>query len=118
MTQCPHSVFIFDEVDKMREGIIDAIKPFINHYTAIDGVDYRLAISLQICIISFKLIFQKRYTMHYYVIVLATIGNDCKKTPSGSLINDVTQKGEWVRHFVTTGHEALGISARKLSKLA
>jgi len=38
---CQQNVFIFDEVDKMPVGVLDGIKPFLDHYEAIDGVDYR-----------------------------------------------------------------------------
>lgn len=38
---CHHNIFIFDEVDKMPPGVLDGIKPFLDHYEAIDGVDYR-----------------------------------------------------------------------------
>lgn len=41
---CPHSVFIFDEMDKMHPGLIDAIKPFLDYYEQVDGVSYRKAI--------------------------------------------------------------------------
>ena len=34
VTECPQSLFIFDEIDKMGEGIIDAIKPFIDFHEA------------------------------------------------------------------------------------
>ncbi|PRD23019.1 UNVERIFIED_CONTAM: Torsin-1B [Trichonephila clavipes] len=39
--KCGQSLFIFDEMDKMSPGIIDAIKPFIDFHDEIDGVDYR-----------------------------------------------------------------------------
>ncbi|GIY83189.1 torsin-1A [Caerostris darwini] len=39
--KCGQSLFIFDEMDKMAPGIIDAIKPYIDFYDEIDGVDYR-----------------------------------------------------------------------------
>ncbi|GBN15064.1 Torsin-1B [Araneus ventricosus] len=39
--KCGQSLFVFDEMDKMAPGIIDAIKPFIDFYDEIDGVDYR-----------------------------------------------------------------------------
>ena len=29
------------QVDKMPAGVLDAVKPFLDHYDAIDGVDYR-----------------------------------------------------------------------------
>ena len=31
----------FFQVDKMPSGVLDAVKPFLDHYEAIDGVDYR-----------------------------------------------------------------------------
>jgi len=40
-SSCPQNIFIFDEVDKMPVGVLDGIKPFLDHYEAIDGVDYR-----------------------------------------------------------------------------
>lgn len=44
--QCQRSIFIFDEVDKMPEGIIDAITPFADFYKDINGVDFRKNIFL------------------------------------------------------------------------
>lgn len=44
VSACPHSVFIFDEMDKMHQGLIDAIKPFLDYYEQVDGVSYRKAI--------------------------------------------------------------------------
>uniref|UniRef100_A0A8C5PSZ6 Torsin n=1 Tax=Leptobrachium leishanense TaxID=445787 RepID=A0A8C5PSZ6_9ANUR len=44
VTDCKRSVFIFDEVDKMHPGLIDAIKPYLDYYEHIGGVDYRKAI--------------------------------------------------------------------------
>ena len=44
MTACPQSVFIFDEMDKMPEGVIDAIKPFIDYHELIQGIDFRRSI--------------------------------------------------------------------------
>eukprot|EP00092_Neocalanus_flemingeri_P055137 GFUD01065063.1.p1 GENE.GFUD01065063.1~~GFUD01065063.1.p1 ORF type:complete len:263 (-),score=82.69 GFUD01065063.1:116-904(-) len=43
---CHHNIFIFDEVDKMPPGVLDSIKPFLDHYEHIDGVDYRKNIFL------------------------------------------------------------------------
>lgn len=42
--QCGRSLFIFDEVDKMPEGLIDRISPYMDCNDNIDGVDYRKAI--------------------------------------------------------------------------
>lgn len=44
MSACASSMFIFDEMDKLHPGIIDAIKPFLDYYEQIDGVSYRKAI--------------------------------------------------------------------------
>lgn len=41
---CGRSLFIFDEMDKMHVGIIEAIKPFIDHHVHIDGTDFRKSI--------------------------------------------------------------------------
>ncbi|XP_002742201.1 torsin-1A-like [Saccoglossus kowalevskii] len=41
VTQCQRQLFIFDEMDKMHPGLIDVLKPFLDHYPEIDGVDYR-----------------------------------------------------------------------------
>ncbi|XP_069741261.1 torsin-1B-like isoform X2 [Narcine bancroftii] len=41
---CARSIFIFDEMDKMQAGLIDAIKPYLDYYENIDGVVYRKAI--------------------------------------------------------------------------
>ncbi|XP_066436592.1 torsin-1A-like [Eleutherodactylus coqui] len=41
---CERSIFVFDEIDKMHPGLIDAIKPFLDYYDNIDGVSYRKAI--------------------------------------------------------------------------
>ncbi|XP_054164533.1 torsin-1A-like [Oppia nitens] len=42
--QCPRSLFIFDEIDKLVPGVIDAIKPFIDYNQFADSIDYRKAI--------------------------------------------------------------------------
>ncbi|XP_078406228.1 torsin-1A-like [Cetorhinus maximus] len=44
VTLCGRSMFIFDEMDKMQAGLIDAIKPYLDYYDNIDGVVYRNAI--------------------------------------------------------------------------
>jgi len=45
-SSCSHNIFIFDEVDKMPTGVLDGVKPFLDHYENIDGVDYRKNIFL------------------------------------------------------------------------
>uniref|UniRef100_A0AC34FJR4 Torsin n=1 Tax=Panagrolaimus sp. ES5 TaxID=591445 RepID=A0AC34FJR4_9BILA len=44
LTSCSHSLFIFDEVDKLPSQVIDAIKPFIDHNIKITNADPRRAI--------------------------------------------------------------------------
>ncbi|KAJ3605749.1 hypothetical protein NHX12_027793 [Muraenolepis orangiensis] len=44
VTNCAHSMFIFDEMDKMHPGLIDGIKPFLDYHDKLDGVSYRRAI--------------------------------------------------------------------------
>ncbi|XP_042365104.1 torsin family 1 isoform X1 [Plectropomus leopardus] len=44
VTNCAHSMFIFDEMDKMHPGLIDSIKPYLDYYDKLDGVSYRKAI--------------------------------------------------------------------------
>ncbi|VDK65395.1 unnamed protein product [Onchocerca ochengi] len=44
VSKCERSLFIFDEVDKMPAKVIDALKPFIDHYEYLEGVDFRKSI--------------------------------------------------------------------------
>ncbi|XP_032949323.1 torsin-1B-like [Rhinolophus ferrumequinum] len=44
VSACASSMFIFDEMDKLHLGIIDAIKPFLDYYEQVDGVSYQKAI--------------------------------------------------------------------------
>ena len=37
-------MFIFDEVDKMPEGVLDAIAPYLEYHPHVRGVDYKKAI--------------------------------------------------------------------------
>ena len=37
---CQRSLFIFDEIDKLPEGVIDIIKPFVDHNKFVDSIDY------------------------------------------------------------------------------
>lgn len=44
---CPRSLFVFDEVDKLPEGLLDALYPFISHSGHnLDGIEYKKAIFL------------------------------------------------------------------------
>lgn len=42
--KCPRTLFIFDEVDKVPAGLMDTLKPFLEHHLQVGGVDYRKAI--------------------------------------------------------------------------
>ncbi|GAB1286202.1 Torsin-1A [Apodemus speciosus] len=44
VSTCARSIFIFDEMDKMHAGLIDAIKPFLDYYDVVDEVSYQKAI--------------------------------------------------------------------------
>jgi hypothetical protein len=44
LTSCSHSLFIFDEIDKLPSQVIDAIKPFIDHNIKITNADPRRAV--------------------------------------------------------------------------
>ena len=44
ISECQQSVFIFDEIDKMPGGMIDAIKPFIDHHDLVGGLNFRRSI--------------------------------------------------------------------------
>jgi len=44
VTECETSIFIFDEIDKMPEGMIDGIKPFIDHHQSVEGQNFRKSI--------------------------------------------------------------------------
>ncbi|XP_053775678.1 torsin-1A isoform X3 [Desmodus rotundus] len=44
VSACARSIFIFDEMDKMHAGLIDAVKPFLDYYDHLDGVSYQKAI--------------------------------------------------------------------------
>ncbi|KAJ6657405.1 hypothetical protein lerEdw1_002572 [Lerista edwardsae] len=43
---CKQSLFIFDEVEKLHAGLLDVIKPYVDHYDSVDMVDYRQSIFL------------------------------------------------------------------------
>lgn len=38
---CARSLFVFDEVDKMPNGVLDGIRAFLDYIEAVDKVDYR-----------------------------------------------------------------------------
>ncbi|XP_066269438.1 torsin-1A-like [Branchiostoma lanceolatum] len=46
--RCQHSIFIFDHVDRMPRDLIDTIKPFVEEYVKVDGINFRKAIFILI----------------------------------------------------------------------
>lgn len=46
ITLCERQLFIFDEVEKLPEGLLDALKPFVDYYDKVEGLDYRKAVYL------------------------------------------------------------------------
>ena len=41
---CPRSLFIFDEMDKMPYGLIDVLKPYLDHHHEVERLDFRKSI--------------------------------------------------------------------------
>uniref|UniRef100_A0A0K0DF72 Torsin-like protein n=1 Tax=Angiostrongylus cantonensis TaxID=6313 RepID=A0A0K0DF72_ANGCA len=41
VTRCNRALFIFDEADKLPEQLLEAIKPFLDYYNSVGGVDFR-----------------------------------------------------------------------------
>ncbi|XP_045460966.1 torsin-1A [Harmonia axyridis] len=46
VSRCPKQLFLFDEVNQMPPGILDALKPFIDHFDDVKGISYKRAIFL------------------------------------------------------------------------
>ena len=44
VSKCSRSLFIFDEMDKMPPGLIDVLKPYLDHYPDVEKIDYRKSI--------------------------------------------------------------------------
>ena len=44
VSECPRSLFIFDEMDKMPIGLIDVLKPYLDYYPDVGKVDFRKSI--------------------------------------------------------------------------
>jgi len=44
VSKCPRSLFIFDEMDKMPIGLIDVLKPYLDHYPDVGKIDYRKSV--------------------------------------------------------------------------
>ena len=44
VSECARSLFVFDEVDKMPKGVLDAIHAYLDYIERVDNVDYRKSI--------------------------------------------------------------------------
>ncbi|CAG9822331.1 unnamed protein product [Phaedon cochleariae] len=44
VTDCPKQLFVFDEIDKMPDRLLDSIKPMLDHRALVDGADYTRAV--------------------------------------------------------------------------
>lgn len=44
VSKCHRSLFIFDEMDKMPVGLIDVLKPYLDHYPDVGKLDFRKSI--------------------------------------------------------------------------
>ena len=44
VSECPRSLFIFDEIHKMPIGLIDVLSPYLDHYRDVEKIDYRKSI--------------------------------------------------------------------------
>uniref|UniRef100_H2XLI1 Torsin-1A C-terminal domain-containing protein n=1 Tax=Ciona intestinalis TaxID=7719 RepID=H2XLI1_CIOIN len=44
VSKCGRSIFIFDEIDHMPVGLVDALKPYMSNEPVVHGVDYRKTI--------------------------------------------------------------------------
>lgn len=61
VTKCSDTLFIFDEVDKMPAGVLDALKPFMDHHSIIDGTDMSSSIFILLSNTGGKEIAQKTF---------------------------------------------------------
>lgn len=41
VSKCERSLFIFEDIQKMPSSVLDAVVPFIDYHSDIDGVDFR-----------------------------------------------------------------------------
>ncbi|CAJ0606853.1 unnamed protein product [Cylicocyclus nassatus] len=41
VSKCSRAMFIFDEADKLPEQLLEAVKPFLDYYDSVAGVDFR-----------------------------------------------------------------------------
>lgn len=65
--RCTQTLFIFDEAEKLHSGLINAIKPYMDHYDNVDGVNYRGAIFLFLRLVGFEKLRIMRNTLHLWL---------------------------------------------------
>ncbi|EYB94900.1 hypothetical protein Y032_0166g79 [Ancylostoma ceylanicum] len=41
VSKCSRAMFIFDEADKLPEQLLEAVKPFLDYYDSVGGIDFR-----------------------------------------------------------------------------
>ncbi|KAM3912065.1 torsin-1A-like [Leptodactylus fuscus] len=44
VSRCEHSIFIFDDIDKMHPELLHSLKPYLDYHDKIQGVSYRKSI--------------------------------------------------------------------------
>ncbi|XP_067948858.1 torsin-1A-like [Watersipora subatra] len=64
VSSCPRQLFIFDEVEDMPDGLLDALKPFLDHYESVQGTDYRSSIFLFLGNLGGKVLYKAAHNHH------------------------------------------------------
>ncbi|CAD5211823.1 unnamed protein product [Bursaphelenchus okinawaensis] len=64
LTNCERQLFVFDEIDKMPAGVLDAVRPFMDHYENIGTVDPRKSIYVFLSNAGANGIIKKTYDHH------------------------------------------------------
>ncbi|XP_067948857.1 torsin-1A-like [Watersipora subatra] len=64
VSSCPHQLFIFDEVDTIPDGVMDSLKPFLNHYESVQSTDYRSSIFLFLGNLGGEVLYDATYIHH------------------------------------------------------
>ncbi|KAL3280135.1 hypothetical protein HHI36_017638 [Cryptolaemus montrouzieri] len=63
VTNCPKQIFIFDEVNHMPAGVLDAIKPFIDYYDYINRINFREVIFIFLSNTGAQIVNEHTYTL-------------------------------------------------------
>lgn len=64
VSNCAASLFVFDEVDKIPPGVLDAIKPYLDYHDNVDGVDFRSSVFIFISDTGSKAILDKMIELY------------------------------------------------------